>query len=257
MAAEPRLSDVMKKPAYARALTSLLDHAENLPGWTREVLKTKGAYRSGLAVPTDIDGMTYEKFYVCPDQHNCRDNKLAVMFAPNGTQAWVVLLQEGTVSYLGAPSDAQQAALKRAFVVPAPAKTTGPYFFDVIKKPAYARASISLLDHAGKLPSSIREVLRGKGSYNSEPAMPTVIDGTTYETFSICFTEFSCNNTSMVVMFAPNGTRAWGLLLQEGAMSYLGAPSDAQLQVMRGALEAYDAKWGQSWRAMQRSRSEQ
>jgi hypothetical protein len=41
MAADPYLSDMIKKPVYARALRSLLDQTPNLPSWTRETLKSK------------------------------------------------------------------------------------------------------------------------------------------------------------------------------------------------------------------------
>ena len=57
------------------------------------------------------------------------------MFAPNGTQAWGGLRQKGEVSYLGAPSDAQQAVLKRELYVPGPVpKMTTSYLFDALKK---------------------------------------------------------------------------------------------------------------------------
>ncbi|MGY8666465.1 Ivy family c-type lysozyme inhibitor [Bradyrhizobium sp. UFLA05-109] len=135
-------------------------------------------------------------------------------------------------------------ALVTTCVVCAPAMAIDTYLFDVIKKPAYAQALTSLLDHAGKLPSWTREVLKRKGSYTGGSATPAVISGITYEMFTVCTMEYSCTDTNLAVMFAPNGTQAWGVLVQEGAMSYLGAPSDAQLQAMRGALEAHDAKWG-------------
>lgn len=238
------LSGVLEKPAYVRALTSLLDNA---PAWTREILKRNGAYKSGLSSTTDIDGASHEIFLLCVGAQRCSDTTMVVMFAPNGAQAWAGLNQKGTISYLGAPSDAQQAALKRELYVPppAPATATGPYLFDVIKKPAYAQASRSLLDHAGKLPSWTRDVLTGNQvSYNSGPAMPAVVNGITYEMFTVCVKEYSCTATHLAIMFAQNGTQAWGLLVHEGAVSYLGAPSDAQLDVMRGALEANSVKWG-------------
>ena len=112
LAAEPYLSDMIKKPAYARTLKSLLDHAGNLPSWTGEILKLKGNYVGDVATHVAIGGTTYEIFFTC-QPHNCDDAELAVMFAPNGTQAWGVLFQEGAISYLGAPSEAQQAALKK------------------------------------------------------------------------------------------------------------------------------------------------
>jgi len=113
MAADPYMTDMIKKPAYARALKSLLDHAGKLPGWTREVLKPKGAYVETPLTHASIDGITYDVFFNC-EQQNCDQSALAIMFAPNGAQAWGALSQERTISYLGAPSEAQQAALKQA-----------------------------------------------------------------------------------------------------------------------------------------------
>jgi hypothetical protein len=113
-AAEPHLWDMIRKPAYAQTLRSLLDQTGNLPSWTREVLKTKGYIVESPGTHAAINGTDYEVFFAC-QPHNCDDAALAIMFAPNGAQAWVALFQEGTISYLGAPSDAQQAVLKRKF----------------------------------------------------------------------------------------------------------------------------------------------
>ena len=48
-AAAPYLFDVIKKPSYARALKSLLDHAANLPDWIKETRKTKGDYVASIS----------------------------------------------------------------------------------------------------------------------------------------------------------------------------------------------------------------
>jgi hypothetical protein len=112
IAAEPRLSDMIKKPAYAQALKSLLTRAGNLPSWTQEVLKPKGYNLESPATHATIDGTTYDVFFNC-EPHNCDAAQLVVMFAPNGTEAWGELLNEGTMSYLGAPSDAKQEVLKK------------------------------------------------------------------------------------------------------------------------------------------------
>jgi hypothetical protein len=117
MAAEPDpyLFDVVKKPAYAQTLKSLLDKAGKLPNWTREVRKTKGNYVASTATHVAVNGTAYDVFHAC-EPHECPENQLAIMFAPNGSQAWGVLFEEGILSYLGAPSDAQQAVLKKALV---------------------------------------------------------------------------------------------------------------------------------------------
>jgi inhibitor of lysozyme (Ivy) len=112
-AADAFLFDAIKKPAYARALTNLLDHAGNLPSWIRETRKTNGNYVASPGTPVAVNGITYELFLACKP-HDCADSQLAIIFAPNGTGAWGALLDEDKpISYLGAPSEAQQAVLKR------------------------------------------------------------------------------------------------------------------------------------------------
>jgi hypothetical protein len=115
MAKDPYLSDMIKKPAYARALKSLLDHAGNLPTWTGEVLKPKGDNVEGPVTYASIDGTVYESFSNCESQ-NCSESRLEVMFAPDGAQAWGAFVNRWPLSYvyLGAPSEAQQAMLKKA-----------------------------------------------------------------------------------------------------------------------------------------------
>jgi hypothetical protein len=109
-AADPYLSDVIKKPAYARALTRLLDSAGKLPGWTPKVRKINTEQpRTRIA----IGGITYEMFFTCKP-HDCNDNQMVVMFAPNGVQAWGALREGKRIRYFGGPSDAQQTALKEA-----------------------------------------------------------------------------------------------------------------------------------------------
>jgi len=237
------LSGVLQKPAYVQTLTGLLDKA---PSWTREVLKKNGAYESSPRFTEDIDGTTYELFNMCVRLPKCFDSAIVLMFAPNGTQVWAGLREKGVVSYVGAPSEAQQAVLKRQLYVPEPVpKVTTPYLFDVLKKPAYAQAAKNLVEHAGKLPNWARDVLaRNKVAYTTIDAKLVDIQGVTYEVFTACAVEFSCANTHLAVMFAPNGTQAWGVLVHEGVMSYLGAPNDAQSAVMRGELDPDDRKWG-------------
>src|SRR5689334_16805464 len=70
MAADPYLSDVIKKPNYARTLRSLLGRAGNLPNWTGEILKPKGSYVGGTLTYASVGGINYEVFFNCEPQ-NC------------------------------------------------------------------------------------------------------------------------------------------------------------------------------------------
>nr|WP_306666288.1 Ivy family c-type lysozyme inhibitor [Bradyrhizobium campsiandrae] len=239
------LSGVLQKPAYVQALTVLLDKA---PSWTREVLKRNGAYVSSPRFTHEIDGTKYELFDICVRVTKCIDTSIVLMFAPDGTQAWAGLREKGVVSYVGAPSEAQQAVLKRALYVPEPVpKMTTSYLFDALKKPAYAQASKNLIEQAGQLPDWARDVLaRNKVAYTTTDAEPVDIQGVTYEVFTVCAVEFSCADTHLAVLFAPEGAKAWGVVVHEGVMSYLGAPNDAQAAAMREALDPSERKWGRA-----------
>jgi hypothetical protein len=113
-AAEVYLADAIKSPAYAQALARLLKSGGHLPEWTNQLTNRRGDY---VGTPVDhvtIAGTRYELFNACK-AHDCGDNRIEVMFAPNGTQAWAAILIDGkTVTFLGAPSPAQQSALKTA-----------------------------------------------------------------------------------------------------------------------------------------------
>lgn len=113
----PSAIGVLQKPAYVQSLTSLLGNA---PSWTKEILKKNGRYVSGLQFHEEIAGTRYELFDMCVRVAKCIDTSIIVMFAPNGTQAWAGLSEKGVISFLGAPSDAQQAVLKRQLYVPEP-----------------------------------------------------------------------------------------------------------------------------------------
>lgn len=109
------LTDAIKNPAYLRSLTSLLKNAGKLPSWTRQVLKTSGNYVGTPVAYSTVDGMRYELFYACKP-HDCGNNGMELMFAPHGAKVWAAMVEDGkSVTYLGSPNAAQQAALKEAF----------------------------------------------------------------------------------------------------------------------------------------------
>lgn len=230
MAEDPYLSDMIKKPAYAQALKTLLDHAGKLPDWTGEVLKPKGDNVQSPVKYGSIGGTTYELFFNCESQ-NCNRSQLEVMYAPDGTQAWGALFQEGKISYLGAPSEAQQKVLKEWLEA-----RYDYHLSDVLKKPDYAQALKTLFDHAGNLPSWTQEVFKPQGYIVENRVARANADRTTYELFAECMPHDSCLDNALVLMFAPDGTQAWGALFRDGTVSYLGAPSDAQQTALRKVL---------------------
>lgn len=77
-------------------------------------MKTSGDYVGNAAISATVAGVSYELFHACK-AHDCAANQLEVMFSPGGAQAWGAIVEDGKpASYLGAPSSAQQAALKAA-----------------------------------------------------------------------------------------------------------------------------------------------
>jgi hypothetical protein len=108
------LADAIKQPPYALALTNMLASVPHMPSWTGQVIKPAGDYVGNPATYATIDGVKYELFNTCK-AHDCADNKLEVMFSPNGAQAWGALVDGGKpIAYLGGPTPAQQSALKAA-----------------------------------------------------------------------------------------------------------------------------------------------
>ena len=113
-ASDVYLADAIKSPAYAQALAKLLKSGGRLPEWTNELTNRRGNYVGTPVAYVTVAGTRYELFNACK-AHDCGDNRIEVMFAPNGTQAWGAILIDGkTVTFLGAPSPAQQDALKKA-----------------------------------------------------------------------------------------------------------------------------------------------
>jgi len=108
------LTDAIKNPSYLRSLTGLLKNADKLPIWSRQVLNTSGNYVGTPGAYSTVDGIRYELFYACK-AHDCADNAMELMFAPQGAKVWGAIVIDGkSVAYLGAPDAAQRAALKEA-----------------------------------------------------------------------------------------------------------------------------------------------
>jgi hypothetical protein len=113
MAADVYLSDLIKKPAYARSLKALLKDAKepDFPFWLPALLSTRGDYVSAPVEYVTIGGTSYGLINACKP-HQCDDSRIEVMFAPNGTQAWGGVYQFGKpIVWLGAPNVEQQAAM--------------------------------------------------------------------------------------------------------------------------------------------------
>ena len=109
----PYLFDVVKKPAYARALTNLLS-ARGLRSWTRALVRTRRNYVGTPIQLVSLGGTAYELFTACKP-HECADSRAAVLFAPNGAEAWAGVYEAGKpIIWLGAPKLGQQEAMEGA-----------------------------------------------------------------------------------------------------------------------------------------------
>jgi hypothetical protein len=108
------LTDAIKNQTYAQTLSNLLKASHGLPPWMQQTLNPIGDYVGVPRTFSTAGSTNYELFNTCKP-HSCSDNRLVIMFAPNGTQAWAAYAETGKpIVFLGAPSAAQQLALKAA-----------------------------------------------------------------------------------------------------------------------------------------------
>lgn len=111
------------------------------------------------------------------------------------------------------------------------------YLTDAIKNPAYLRSLTSLLKSAGKLPNWTRQVLKTSGDYVGTPVAYSTIGGIRYELYYAC-KPHDCADSAMELMFAPNGTKAWAAMVEDGkSVTYLGSPSVTQQAVLKEAFQ--------------------
>src|SRR5437868_2147297 len=83
----PYLSDTLKAPAYKAAFDALFRGERNLPAWLLAYRKN----RNGAEIPGRVEGGSYELYGVC-EPHNCSDSHILVLFVPEGSRAWAVLI---------------------------------------------------------------------------------------------------------------------------------------------------------------------
>lgn len=105
----PYLFDLMKQPSYRAAWTGMLA-GETVPEWVESYAKTL----DGPAIPSiniQVDGKPHLLGFVCKP-HDCGDNQIYVLFAPDGVRAWGLLLMAGTQrKWLGSPDQSVQDAI--------------------------------------------------------------------------------------------------------------------------------------------------
>ena len=106
----PYLFHLMKKPAYRRAWSDMTK-GETVPLW---ISKFGVSYNATGAPTTEVpvEGEPHTLAWICEPQ-NCGDNEIYVLFAPEGRQAWALLVSDGTKQqWLGNPNDVVKAAIE-------------------------------------------------------------------------------------------------------------------------------------------------
>ncbi len=112
-APEPYLDEVLTRPAYARAWNTLLAGERSVDAWLARYARTRrGPVMPGKRV--EIGGASYRLNQVCKT-HACGDNRFFVLFSEDGSQAWGMLLEDGTRKrFFGQPDAAKRALLEAA-----------------------------------------------------------------------------------------------------------------------------------------------
>jgi hypothetical protein len=105
---DPYLFDMLKEPAYLAAWKAMLK-GEQVPAWVANYAKTFDG-PSSPSKTVMVGGEAYTLGWVCK-AHDCGDNQLHVLFAPQGKQAWGLLVAGSNQKWLGKPDASIQAAI--------------------------------------------------------------------------------------------------------------------------------------------------
>jgi hypothetical protein len=107
-----------------------------------------------------------------------------------------------------------------------------PYLFDMLKHQAYKKSWNTLF--IGEKDVDIWLI---KHDGPAGPGKIVTIGNTRYQTNTVCKTH-QCVDHQFVVLFAPKGKRAWGLLLKDKKDErYFGNPNDEIKKALRVALK--------------------
>jgi hypothetical protein len=106
---DPYLFDLLKQPSYLSAWKAMLA-GEHVPAWVSNYAKTFDG-PSSPSKTVQVGGQAYLLGYVCK-AHDCGDNQLHVLFSPNGSRAWGLLVTGQQRRWLAKPDAAIQAAIQ-------------------------------------------------------------------------------------------------------------------------------------------------
>lgn len=110
----------------------------------------------------------------------------------------------------------------------------GEYLFDVLKKPEYKKSWNELIDGEKNVDAWLANFAKTKHGV-STPAKKIKIGTDTYQINSVC-KPHDCGNNQFYVIFAPSGTKAWGILLKAGMEErFFGKPDEKKKTILRNA----------------------
>jgi hypothetical protein len=113
VADDPYLFDVMKQPAYRKAYVTMLAGATHLPSWLGQITHG-GNYVATPVTKATVGGTSYSFFHACK-AHDCAGHELEVMFTPDASKAYGLVIDGNSAKrWLGVPDSDQQAALLKA-----------------------------------------------------------------------------------------------------------------------------------------------
>lgn len=111
--AEPYLFELLNKPNYLEAWNAMIASERNVDAWLVKYAKSK----NGVATPgksMQLNGKSYLINTVCKP-HACGDNQFFVVFAPEGTKAWGLLLKDEKLErFFGTPDSELKTILHEA-----------------------------------------------------------------------------------------------------------------------------------------------
>ena len=106
------LPDILKNPTYLASWNRLIASQENNEPW----LKRYSEVFDGPTVPSShvtLSDGTYTITWVC-QAHNCGFRRFCALFAPDGKDAWGILLKDTRDETLfGAPDEEKSSAIRR------------------------------------------------------------------------------------------------------------------------------------------------
>ncbi|WAC27875.1 Ivy family c-type lysozyme inhibitor [Ancylobacter sp. SL191] len=111
--------------------------------------------------------------------------------------------------------------------VPAMAEE-GRYLFNVVKTDPYRSAFNRMI-------AALRKTEPWLDNGVTAPSVTVVARGLRFEVFSIC-QPHNCSDNHMQVLFSPDSTRAYGVLMTPNGARVFGGPNAAQLQALASAF---------------------